>query len=117
MSRVKTGGRAAGTPNKSTVDQRALQEFYMEKGFKSIPEILFLMANHTFHELEDTREEHGIHSEEYDNAHKRASADAKAAAPYFCTQIKALVVTDDENFSEESLAAKVKALTSKFKTT
>lgn len=115
MSRVKTGGRSKGTPNKNTVDQRALQEFYMEKGYKSIAEIAFLMANDAHEEMEEVREEMGVNSTEYDLAHKRASTAVKTALPYFTTQIKAIVVTDDENFSEEAIAAKAKAILEGFK--
>lgn len=115
MSRAKTGGRRAGTPNKSTVDQKALQEYYMEKGYKSIAEIAFLMANDAHTEMEEIREEMGVTSTEYDLAHKRASSAVKTALPYFTTQIKALVLTDADEFSEENIAAKAAEILNKFK--
>lgn len=113
--RVKTGGRAKGTPNKSTVDQKALQDYYIEQGYKSISEIAFLMANELYEEIDEVRDEHGIASNEYDLAVKRANSAVKTALPFFTTQIKALVLTDDEEFSEEKIAAKAKALLDKFK--
>lgn len=113
--RVKSGGRKAGTPNRSTVDQKALQDYYIEQGYKSISEIAFLMANDLYEEIDEVREEMGVNSNEYDLAVKRANSAVKTALPFFTTQIKALVITDDESFSEEKIAAKAKALLEKFK--
>lgn len=115
MTRKKTGGRVAGTPNKSSVDQKALQEYYMEKGYKSISEIAFLMANDLYEEIDEVRDELGINSNEYDLAVKRANSAVKTALPFFTTQIKALVLTDADDFSEEGIAAKAAEILKSFK--
>lgn len=115
MSRIKTGGRKAGQPNKSTADQKALQDYYVEQGYKSISEIAFLMANDLYEEIDDVRNELGVNSNEYDLAVKRANSAVKTALPFFTTQIKALVLTDADDFSEENVAAKAKAILEKFK--
>lgn len=115
MTQEKRGGRKAGTPNKSSLDQKAMQDYYVEKGYKSISEIAFLMANDLYSEMDDVREECGVNSGEYDLAVKRANSAVKTAIPFFTTQIKALVLTDDESFSEESIAAKAKDILAKFK--
>lgn len=115
MTRKKTGGRVAGTPNKSSLDQKALQEFYVEQGYRSISEIAFLMANDLYSEIDEVRDSMGINSAEYDLAVKRANSAVKTAIPFFTTQIKALVLTDDDSFSDEAIAAKAKAIMDKFK--
>lgn len=114
MSRTKTGGRKAGTPNKMSADQKAIQEHYMSQGYKSVAEIAFLMANDAHEEMEDVRDEMGVNSAEYDMAHKRASSAVKTALPYFTTQIKALVITDDES-AIETIQAKADAILKNFK--
>ena len=111
----KGSGRKSGVPNKSTLDQKAMQDYYVEQGYKSISEIAFLMANELYSEMDEVREDMGITSPEYDLAVKRANSAVKTAIPFFTTQIKALVLTDDESFSEESIAAKAKDILAKFK--
>lgn len=115
MTKVKTGGRQKGTPNKSTVDQKALQDYYVEQGYKSISEIAFLMANKTYEDVAEIEEEYGIASKEYDTAVKNCNSAVKTALPFFTTQIKALVLTDAEEFSEEAIAEKAKAILQNFK--
>lgn len=113
-TRVKTGGRKPGTPNRSTVDQKALQEYYVGLGYKSISEIAFLMANKTYADVDKMETEYGIESKEYDTAVKNCNAAVKTALPYFTTQIKALVLTDAEEFNEEAIANKAKEILAKF---
>ena len=69
-------------------DTLAMQSRYEEQGYHNIAEILFLMANDAFDDLQSTAKEYTINSEQYNDAFARASKAVTSAAPYFCKTIR-----------------------------
>jgi len=87
----RSKARTARRGPKVNEDTLAMQARYEEEGYKNIAEILFLMANDSFEDLQSTAKSKGIDSKEYENAFQRASKAVSTAAPYFCKAMRSNV--------------------------
>ena len=96
QDRAKTRRKRLGP--KANEDTLQMQARYEEQGYYNIAEIMFLMANDAYEDLQNIAKEKGITSTEYNDAFSRASKAVSNAAPYFVKTLKSNVeITTDIN--------------------
>lgn len=90
-------------------DTLQMQARYEEQGFHNIAEIMFLMANDAYEDLQSTAKSYTIHSIEYNEAFARASKAVNNAAPYFCKSLRSNieVTANLDNASVEDALSKL----------
>lgn len=93
-------------------DTLLMQARYEEEGYKNIAEIMFLMANDAYEDLQSTAKDYTIHSDEYNDAFARASKAVSSAAPYFCKTIRSNIEINN-NLDTESVEEAITKLLNK----